>query len=229
MQGNGSNARRQPAQDPIEELVDRETGEIIEPGDRPQDDLADDATLNDMFGKREGRSADGSIWLPKITMATIRAIPARCKEIGETGSKYKVAIFAGIASGTKVMSNAEKTETFVALIGEFSAIRFDMAGEPDAIFKSDTMFLPIGHDGALVRLERQGSIAFSLEFSSQPAGNPLGYSWTYINLAQIDRDNLSPIDRLIRHSVATSRDRASSLAVGLLADLRRDPDQKAIA
>lgn len=217
-------------QDGIEELIgddaeriDPETGEILTEADIGSFQDGDD-TSRDMFEPREGRSTDGSIWLPKITMATIRVFAAKCHELHEgQGGKMKAAIFTGLASGTKIMENAEKTEAFVALIGEFSAIRFDLSGEPDAIFKSDTIFFPICHSDALARLERQGSMPFSLEFSSQPAANKATYSWSYRNLAKIDRNNLSPVDRLIAYSVAASRALADKPAAGLLADLRREP------
>lgn len=222
MQGKHQNPNRQ---DGIAELIDGETGEVLTPEDIGSFDNADDVT-REMFEPREGRSQDGSIWLPKITMATIRVRPARCWELdGGRGAPFKAAIFAGVANGTKIMENVEKTESFTALTGEFSAIRFDLQGEPDAIFKSDTMFLPIGHLAAVNRLERQqnGVLNFSLEFSSNPRGEQL-YSWSYRNLAQIDRNNLSPIDRLISYSVNASR-MIGERPQGLLADLRRDPEK----
>jgi len=174
----------------------------------------------DMFRAGEGRRDDGSIGLPKITMKTIRANPARCNE-GD-GARVKIATFTGVANGIQQAAKPDTGEVFFGLKGDFAAVRFDRDGEPEAIFKADTLYFPIGHQAALNTLERTGQLSFALEFYAQPASNPAGYSWSYNNLAKLDRNNLSPIDKLITLSVKAGRELAAAgPAVGLLADLRQ--------
>lgn len=165
---------------------------------QPQDDTAA------MFAEGDGKREDGALWLSKITTEAIRAFPERIKMM-DPPQPMKCCIFSGIATGTKMSEQVGTGEVFTGLVGEFGAVRFDNNGLPDGVFKSDTLYLPIGHDAALRALGRTGQLTFALEFTAIPASNPRGYSWSYRNLAKLDRDNLSPIDRLLIHSARASQ------------------------
>lgn len=208
-------------------LYDPETGVVI-------DDDAFDAEARTMFEPGEGKMDDGSIGLPKITMATIRAMPERCKQVER---RIKIAMITGLGGGELLMPPIDREGellalplddrermTFTALVAttdQWGCVRYDNDGEPEAIFKSDNLFLPIGHLAALARRRKVGAVPIALEFWAQPAGNKVGYSWSYVNLAKLDRENLSPVDRLIRLGVQAGRQlQIAGNRAGLLADLR---------
>jgi len=206
---------------------DPDTGEVNE--------AAEPENVEKMFETGTGRMADGSIGLPKMTMATIRAMPERCK-LAER--RIKVALVVGLGMSELLMPpmgrEAELSAlppehpermTFTALVaggsGPWGATRYDDQNEPEAVFKSDLLFLPIGHRSALATLRKRGSVAIALEFWSQPARNQAGYSWSYINLAQLDRDNLSAVDRLLMLGVQAGRNlEIAGNRAGILEDLR---------
>lgn len=196
----------------------RQENTTLDPNEMPQ------PGGEEMFEAGEGRREDGSIGVPKITMSTIRAFPERCKRLNNgEGGAMKIATFTGVANGMVEAVKQDTGEVFFGLKGDFGAVRFDDKGEPDAIYKADTIYLPIGHQAALQAFERTGRLNFALEFWAQPAHNPAGYSWTYKNLAKLDRNNLSPIDRLLMLSVSAGRQIAvAGQSAGLLSDMRTD-------
>lgn len=185
--------------------------------DKPQAQPQDEAEA--MFAEGEGRREDGSIWLSKITTEAIRAFPERIK-MSDPPQPMKCCVFSGIATGMVSKEQVGTGEVFDGLTGEFGAVRFDNKGEPDGVFKSDTIYLPIGHKAALATFQRSGMLTFALEFSAIPANNPRGYSWSYRNLAKLDRDNLSPIDRLLIYSAKASQALVGRQNVGILEDMR---------
>lgn len=184
-------------------------------------EAGDPNAADEMFSSSDGKVTDGTIWLPKITTTTIKSRPERCK-IDER--RMKICSFAGIATGMRQMSDPKTGEIFHGLTSgdePFGAIVYGDDGQPDAVYKSDTLFFPIAHQAALNAVEKHGVLRFAVEFWSQPAGNPLGYSWFYRNLATIDPSNPSLIDRLLRLTVQAGHRIAAQPHSGLLADLRR--------
>lgn len=160
--------------------------------------------------------ADGSIYLPLITTERCRANPERAKL---QGRPVKCILIAGMAWRTYEAPSPDSGEVFTGLEGNFAAVVYDDAGEPKTIFKSDRCFLPAGHATQVIEVQRRGHAEFSYLFTAAPAGNRRGYSWLGANLAKLDIDNLSVIDRLVRHSIAAAEHSADA-APGLLADLR---------
>lgn len=179
---------------------------------------------------------DGSIILPKITMATIRANPERCK-LGDTPRPMKMALVTGLCGGEYLMppidagprieamgEDAVEYMTFSALVAAvepWGCIRFDDAGEPDGLFRSDYLFLPVDHNTYIKRRRIMGQVSIAIELWAQPASNPRGYSWYLVNLATYDH-GVSAVDRMLRLGVQRGREIADQRGhVGLLADLRR--------
>ena len=202
------------------QTYDPETGEI-------ENNLADE-----LYGK-EGPQPDGTVFLPKLTMATIRANPERAKIADKP---MKIALITGIAGGEYLMPavgdenrvmdlgpDHPEYMTFSALVAAldpWGCVRFDVSGEPGAVFKSDYLFLPTGHISVVQKRRQLGQVAIALELWAQPASNPRGYSWYYHNLAKYDR-GLSPIDRMLMLGVSAGRQLADKReSIGLLADLR---------
>ena|SRR5690242_13055998 len=147
---------------------------------------------------------EGSIFLRKLTAASIRAMPERAKI---KNARVKCFIIAGLAVDERLMPPAhgvpgnQNPDVFTALVANrenWGAVVFDDDGEPNAIYRSDVLFLPTCHIAMLQRVRKEGSVALMLEFWAQPAINKHGYSWYYHNLAKLDRDNLSIADRLLR-------------------------------
>ena len=177
---------------------------------------------------------DGSIVLPKLTMATIRANPERCKLV-DPPRPMKMALLTGIAGGEYLMPgidgarlsgmDPENVEymTFSALIAAvepWGCVRFDDHGEPDGIFRSDYLFLPVDHTTYIKRRRQLNQVQIAVELWAQPSSNPRGYSWYLVNLNTYDR-GVSAVDRMLMLGVQRGReieDRRGN--VGLLADLR---------
>ena len=93
-------------------------------------------------------------------------------------------------------------DAFTALIADvegWTACTFDDEGEPDAIYRSELLFLPYtAHLAVLHRIRMHGSAMIALLFSAKPSANKPGYRWSYHNLATLGRANLSWTNRLQR-------------------------------
>lgn len=205
-----------------ERNFDPETGEVTE-----QDVAAE------LYGSGDGPQPDGSIVIPKMTMATIRANPERAKL---KNHPVKCALVTGMGGNEFLMppmdqqarmealppDNPERM-TFTAIVATmepFGAVVYDDDGRPAAVFKSDFLFLPIGHNAVLARLRQYGTVPLALEFWAQPSSNPRGYSWYFHNLAKYER-GISPVDRLLKLGVEAGKQLEHNRGnVGLLADLR---------
>lgn len=206
-------------------VIDADTGEVLE---------QQDITEQELFGTGEGPQSDGTIVLPKITAATIRCNPERSKIADKP---VKMMLVTGIVGGEYLMPPVDREMefqsmpetdiqrmTFTALVaggGEpWGTVRFDDEGEPNAVFKSDFLFLPISHIAVITRYRRRGPVPIALEFWSQPATNVRGYSWSMYNLAKYD-GNVSPIDRLLIAGVRAGKQlQLVGRTAGLLSDLR---------
>lgn len=201
-------------------VFDPETGEI--------------GNADALFGA-EGTQQDGTIILPKITMATIRAMPERAKIADRP---MKMALVTGIAGGEYLMPkmddenrlqqlgpDATEYQIFSALVAAvepWGCVRFDNDGEPDAVYKSDYLFLPTYHVAIVQRMRQVGQVAIALELWAQPASNVRGYSWFVRNLAKYD-GGMSPVDRMLKLGVEAGRRIPLGASAGLLQDLRANP------
>ena len=211
-------------------VYDLETGEL----NNADADLDTDNGADDIFRTGEGRSADGSIIVGKITAATIRANPERAKihdsrvklfmVTGMAGSEYLMPRMGDEARLEAMPPGDPERDTFTALVSTVDAwgcVRYGDDGEPDAVFRADYLFLPLYHKACLNKLRRYGTVALALEFWAIPSSNPRGYAWHAVNLAQIDRRNLSPVERMIRLGIEASRALDKASVGTLLSDLRR--------
>ena len=144
---------------------------------------------------------DGSIRLPKITTTSIRTRPEQCRIRNAPVICFMVA---GGAAAERLMSppngiQGTNPDVFTALIADnegWTACTFDDEGDPDAVYRSDVLFLPTtAHLAVLHRMRVNGSAKIALIFSAKPAANKSGYRWSYHNLATLDRANP---DRLFR-------------------------------
>ena len=130
---------------------------------------------------RSDRQHDRSIILPKLTPASMRARPERCKV---KNAPVKCFTICGRAVNELLMPPingvpaGQNPDAFTALIasGEsWLATVFDDDGEPEAIYRSEALFLPVCHLAILHRMRRQGSAAILLEFWAEWANNKRGY------------------------------------------------------
>jgi hypothetical protein len=97
------------------------------------------------------------------------------------------------------MPQGANPDAFTALIADvegWTACTFDHEGEPDAIYRSELLFLPYtAHVAVLRRIRMHGSAMIALLFSAKPSANKPGYRWSYHNLTTLARSNP---DRLTR-------------------------------
>jgi hypothetical protein len=123
---------------------------------------------------------------------------------------------AGIINGSAREYKAEdmgkpedQRETFFALIGRFEADVYDDHGEIAGYYGGQA-YLPKGfHEACLSELQSRidhddpsPAIPINLEFWSEPAGNPAGYSYLAVNLNPIVRDPSDPMEQMRRVSLA---------------------------
>ena len=160
--------------------------------------------MNGTNTPRSERQHDGIVILPKLTPASIRARPERGKT---RNAPVKCFTVCGLAVNELLMPpvngvpDGQNPEVFTALIANrdnWLATVFDDDGMPEAVYRSEALFLPVCHLAILHRMRREGSAAILLEFWAEPANTMRGYRWYYHNRAKLDRKNLSIADRLLR-------------------------------
>lgn len=114
-------------------------------------------------------------YISKISIATIKCNPVVAKV---TNSRTAIAHIYGIASGCKPAKNTATGDVHYPLIGQFEAVNLQ-TGE---VFGSGKLFLPAGIHEMLSSMflenEAADPVKFGLEISSEPAKNPIGYSYS---------------------------------------------------
>jgi hypothetical protein len=160
------------------------------------------ATANALLGPLEPSPGDGSIILKKITTTSIGARPERCVT---RNAPVRCFMVAGRAVAERLMPppngmpQGANPDAFTALIADVEgwiACTFGDEGEPDAVYRSDLLFLPYtARVAVLRRIRAHGSPLIALLFSAKPAANKRGYRWSYHNLATLEGFNP---DRLTR-------------------------------
>jgi len=117
--------------------------------DRPAErQTLSQATANGLLAMLAPSLVDGSIGLPKLTTTSMRVRPKRCRIKNAPVVCFMVAGRA-VAERLKPPVNGipqgANSDMFTAIIADdegWSACTFDNEREPDAVYRSDILFLP---------------------------------------------------------------------------------------
>lgn len=157
---------------------------------------------------------DLSNYVSKITVSTIACNPSQAKA---DNARVPLCVIGGIATASKVVINPTGGEDYIALVGQFYGENL----QKKTTWRSGVCYLPGGyHENIVEQLEadlarrelpdddvRKRSkfepvmVQFALQFDSQPAKNPAGYSYIAKSLLPVEKAD--PLAQLIKRASAT--------------------------
>lgn len=158
------------------------------------------AAASDAGSAPADAAAEGPVFLPKISVATLGCVSARAKA---EGKRIHLARIMGIITGTK-MKTDQAGEPIVAVIGTFEGTNI----ETGKTAQSSVLYLPGGIQEVLEtaadgRQDASVGIPFALDVFSLPATNKAGYTYD-VAFIQKPAGAVDPLEAL-RAAVAEAK------------------------